>query len=77
MKAKEHPGCRSWAHTQGQGWDRSHFLTGTSSSRQDLRGAERGGEEPSGPFEFDLRHPGFWEENTASRKGLGTLSRRA
>ena len=27
MKAKEHPGCRSWAHTQGQGWDRSHFLT--------------------------------------------------
>ena len=27
MKAKEHPGCRSWAHTQGQSWDRSHFLT--------------------------------------------------
>lgn len=42
----------------------------TSSFRQDLRGAETGGEEPSGPFEFYLRHPGVWEENTASRKGL-------
>lgn len=50
MKAKEHPGCRSWAHTQGQGWDRSHFLTALPLPGKTQAGLRREERSPQGPL---------------------------